>query len=648
GGGTITVNSVTSAENFISISGVPAALTGSASAPVTVNVDSTGLSAGMHQGTILVKTSAGDVSVPVSLLVSDGAYMTLNPAGTQFQMVAGAAPGNPSGSFSVYIASGSSVNWNASVQPGASWLQLDNVSTSSSATSPGTIRYSINSAAASLPPGPYYGTIRVVSGGVASSPQDYLVVLNVAPKTSLIQPDPEPGGLVFIYDGVSALPPQTVKVYAGSSDPLSYSVQSDSSWLSAFASTGTTSSTAPDTANVSVDVGSLTPGIYRGGVSFEFTSAGASTDVRTVNVTLIYKGAPNVPAERTGLRPLQQSAGCTPTALVPTQTGLNNSFSQPAAWPTPLKVQVVDNCGNAITKGQVVATFSNGDAPLALSAADATSGNYIGTWTPRNAASQITIAARASAAGFTPATIQIGGQVVPSAAPVLTPDGTLNAFAPVLGAAVAPGTIVQIYGSNLAGQPSIASAIPLPTKMNSTAVLIGGVLAPLYYVSSGQINAQVPFELPAGKQYQVIVNANGALSTPIPLLVTADAPGIAGFPAGQVIAQHLDGRLVNDDAPAAPGEVIVFYVAGMGLTNQNVASGAGSPSTDLATPLDTPAVTLGDIPVSDILFAGLTPTLVGLYQVDFRVPANAPNGDLTLVLTQPNGQSNTTVMAVHN
>lgn len=648
GGGTLTVNSVTSASNFISISGAPTTLTGSASVPVTVNVNSNGLSAGLHQGSILVTTSAGQVSVPVTLLVSDGAKMTLNPSGTQFQMVAGAAPGNPNGSLSVYTASNTNVNWNASVLPGAPWLHITNASTQSSAAAPGSLSYTITSAAASLAPNAYYGTIRVTSSGSANSPQDYLVVLNVTPKTSLIQPDPEPGGLVFIYDGTTALPSQIVNVYAGSADPLSYSVQTDSSWLSAFAAAGVTSSGSPDTTRVSVNLGSLTPGIYRGGVSFEFTGSGVSTDVRTVNVTLIYKGAPNVPAGRTGLRPLQTSAGCTASQLVPTQTGLSNSFSQPAAWPTPLRIKVVDNCGTAITKGQVVATFSNGDAPLALTAADATSGNYVGTWTPRNPASQITIAARASAPGFQPATIQVGGQVVPSVAPVLTPDGTLNAFAPVLGAAVAPGTIVQIYGANLAGQPTIASNIPLPTKMNSTSVLIGGIPAPLYYVSSGQVNAQVPFELAANKQYQVIVNANGALSTPIPLLVNAQAPGIAAFPAGAIIAQHLDGRLVGDDAPAAPGEVIVFYVAGMGLTDKNVISGDASPSADLAKPLDAPTVTLGNIPVTDILFAGLTPTLVGLYQVDFRVPANAPNGDLTLVLTQSNGQSNTTVVAVHN
>jgi uncharacterized protein (TIGR03437 family) len=276
------------------------------------------------------------------------------------------------------------------------------------------------------------------------------------------------------------------------------------------------------------------------------------------------------------------------------------------------------------------------------------SGNYSGTWTPHNAAAQITILARASATGFPAATAQIAGQVTPNATPVLSQNGTLNAFAPLLGAAVAPGTIVQIYGSNLAAQPASATTIPLPSKLNATSVLIGGMLAPLYYVSPGQINAQVPFELAAGNQYQVIVNANGALSTPNPIQLSSVAPGVLGFATGQIIATHLNGSLVLETTPAAPGEVIVFYVAGMGLTNQNVPSGTASPSTNLAMPLVPPTLTLGGIAVTNVLFSGLTPTLVGLYQVDFQVPATAPNGDLQLVMTQANGESNTTVIPVHN
>jgi uncharacterized protein (TIGR03437 family) len=84
----------------------------------------------------------------------------------------------------------------------------------------------------------------------------------------------------------------------------------------------------------------------------------------------------------------------------------------------------------------------------------------------------------------------------------------------------------------------------------------------------------------------------------------------------------------------------------MGLTNPNVSSGNAMPLAQL-TVLDTATLTLNGASVP-ILFAGLTPTLVGLYQVDFQVPANAPNGDLPLVLTQTSGLRNSTILPVHN
>jgi uncharacterized protein (TIGR03437 family) len=209
--------------------------------------------------------------------------------------------------------------------------------------------------------------------------------------------------------------------------------------------------------------------------------------------------------------------------------------------------------------------------------------------------------------------------------------------------------IVQIYGANLAAKTAVSSIIPLTTSLNNTSVIIGGIAAPLYFVSPGQINAQVPFELKSGTSYQVIVNANGAFSTPNPIQLSADAPGIAAFASGGIIAEHsADGSLVTEASPAAPGEYIVFFVSGMGLTDNPVASGQPSPGSPLlARPTDQPKLTLNgaDIQVS---FAGLTPTLVGLYQVNFQLPADTPNGDLQLVLTQTGGQSNSTVLPVHN
>ena len=88
--------------------------------------------------------------------------------------------------------------------------------------------------------------------------------------------------------------------------------------------------------------------------------------------------------------------------------------------------------------------------------------------------------------------------MTPNAAPILTPNGTLNVFAPAVGGALGPGNIVQIYGNYLSSQTISASTIPLPTGLNGTSVFIGGISAPLYFVSSGQVNAQVPFELTAG------------------------------------------------------------------------------------------------------------------------------------------------------
>ncbi len=633
GGGTISVNSVTAANSFITISGVPATIPAGPAVPVTVTVNPNGLSPGYYQSTISVNTSAGSVSVPVTLFLAQNATMTLNPAGIELEAAAGSSPGNSSGSFLVSISGNTVVPWTATLLPGATWLTLNTTTGSSTSANPGAVNFSINGGAATLAPGAYYGTIQIASNSVVDSPQSFLAVLNVAPAASLVRPDPAPEGLVFVSNGTTAPPAQTVQVFAGSSGNVNYQASSDSPWLLVSPATGSASASSPASSSVSVNLAAspLAAGIYRANVSYALSSA----VVRTVNVTLIVQAG--------------SAASCVPKNLVPTQTGLVNNFAQPVSWPAQLAVTLLNDCGQPVTNGQVFATFSNGDSALPLNAVSTTSGIYMGTWTPRNASGQAAIVVTAIASGFPTATVQIVGQVTPNAAPVLNLNGTLDAFAigPEVGAPVAPGTIVQIYGSNLAAQVTPNSSLPLPTDLGETSVYIGGMPAPLYFVSPGQINAQVPFELPAGQTDQVIVSANGALSTPIPIQLTNDAPGIAQFPAGQVIATHSNGvSLITETSPAAPNEIVVLYLVGMGPTDQNVPSGTASPSASLANALDTATLTLNGAPVTNILFAGLTPTAVGLYQINFKVPANAPNGDLQLVVTQPSGQSNSAILPV--
>jgi len=181
-------------------------------------------------------------------------------------------------------------------------------------------------------------------------------------------------------------------------------------------------------------------------------------------------------------------------------------------------------------------------------------------------------------------------------------------------------------------------------------VLIGGIQSPLYYVGPGQIDAQVPFELPAGRQYQVIVNANGALSTPVSIQVNSAAPNVLTYPAStaQLVATRPDYSLVSDAAPAKPGEVLVLWLAGIGLTDdQALTSGAASPSSPIANALIQPTLTFDGNP-AQAYSAVLTPTLAGLYQMGFQVPTGATDGDHEIVLSQSGTAANKTILPVHH
>ena len=236
---------------------------------------------------------------------------------------------------------------------------------------------------------------------------------------------------------------------------------------------------------------------------------------------------------------------------------------------------------------------------------------------------------------------------MPNNIPEVAANGVLLPFQSQIGGALAPGSVVSIYGSSLAESEEQASSIPLTTAMNGVSVRIGGIPAPLFYAGAGQINAQVPFELDPSKQYQVVVDANGAQTAAQTIQLSPAAPGLAAFPDGGVIAQHwLDSSLITAASPARPGEYIVLYLVGMGQTDNPVASGAASPLDPLSRVISPPVVTLGGNPVPTLLFAGLTPGSVGLYQIDLQVPDVPVDGNLTLTVSQGGVVSNITILPV--
>jgi uncharacterized protein (TIGR03437 family) len=232
-------------------------------------------------------------------------------------------------------------------------------------------------------------------------------------------------------------------------------------------------------------------------------------------------------------------------------------------------------------------------------------------------------AVAALAAGLNAQTVNPGGVV--NAADFLSP--------------VAPGSIITIFGSNLAAAPAQASSVPLPTSLGGISVTINGTLAPLFYVGPGQINAQAPFETLPGS---ATISVNG--SAPVPFTVAASAPGIIVYGSNRAVAVNQGGVLNSPVHPAISSGRVTVYMTGQGAVNPPVPSGAPAPFQPLALPVLPVTATVGGQP-AQVLFAGLTPGGVGLLQVNLKLPALGP-GDYPLVVSIGGVASNAPLLAV--
>ena len=209
-----------------------------------MSVDPTGLTPGFYKSSITITSSAGTASVPVTLLVAPNVTLTLGPSGQQFSAPAGSSPGQSSGSFAVSVAGNTSVNWSASVLPGSNWLSSNSAGGTASAAVPGNVSFSLDpTAIAQLTPQTYYGVIRVTSGDVVNSPQDFQVVLNIQQRATPVTPSPVPAGIQTSFvSGSGATGTASVTVFASSNTPLPYQASASTTdggnWLTVSPSTG--------------------------------------------------------------------------------------------------------------------------------------------------------------------------------------------------------------------------------------------------------------------------------------------------------------------------------------------------------------------------------------------------------------------------
>lgn len=242
-------------------------------------------------------------------------------------------------------------------------------------------------------------------------------------------------------------------------------------------------------------------------------------------------------------------------------------------------------------------------------------------------------------------------------APVVRSEGAVSAANPSGGSVLAQRGIATLYGLNLAAETAVANlAPPLPSTLDNTTLTIGGNSVPLFFISPGQINFQVPF-LSVSRPTQVALTiTHDYLSTTITVTLAPAVPSLfttnsQGTGQGSILiagttALAAPGGTFPGARPAKKGEFLSIYGTGLGDVTNRPALGAASPGSPLANTLITPTATIGGVD-SKVLFSGLAPGFVGLYQVNVQVPAAAPSGDkVPVVLIVAGLTSNTATVAV--
>jgi uncharacterized protein (TIGR03437 family) len=242
-------------------------------------------------------------------------------------------------------------------------------------------------------------------------------------------------------------------------------------------------------------------------------------------------------------------------------------------------------------------------------------------------------------------------------------------------ASIAPGSLASVFLPTGATQSFKAASTPLPLALGGVTVSFGGTLsfdtpnnkwvyssagsvpAALLFVGPKQVNLQIPPGVaPASGVAAQLTKADGTTDAGV-FNLSATAPGIFSVSQdgrGQAAVQNSDfsqngsSQVLPGSRPAARGEVIIIYATGAGDTTPSLAAGeaalaGGSP---LVLTKVQPSVTIGGVQAR-VLFSGLAPGFVGLWQIDTEVPASVtPGAVVPLVITAGGVQSNTVTIAV--
>ena len=613
----------------ISPSSGAASLTQPAVVIATVNYGALG-GAGVFQAEITVTDTATGSSVTVQVTVvlsAPVARLSLSQTTFVFQGVSG-WPAPPQ-SLTVFNQGTGTLNWSLSGLP--PWLTASPPSGAAGAGSSSLVTLTPN---LSLVSSINQALVTVSAPGASNAPQLFAATLNVVPTSTAASADLSPNGLWFVAEPgvtlqqsgtVPGAQDLTVNNTGGGTLTADFvtATSSGGEWLMVSPSSGTASG-GPFPTQVSVNPVGLAPGVYRGTVDGSFSSSGP----QEVEVLLIVTPPGTSLQTQSGLPGATQ---CAPSGLQLLSTTIGSGLSLPVSFPRVLTALVVDDCGSTVDNATLVASVEGLNIPLR----GLGTGLYSGTWVPQSAAAEVTVTFAALHPDF--AQVQRSFTVETAAAPgaislpALFADGVVEGAGFTKRRPLSPGGIVSLFGERFATENNFATQLPLERELAEVSVRIGGQDAPLYFVSPGQINAQVPFEVSTGDSVPVAISVGGLLTAPQNYLIAPAQPGI--FIAGENAAiLNASFQLVTAQNPVRAGDTIQIFATGLGETDPEV--GSGEPAPPFSTVSNPVTVTIGGIEAA-VAFQGLAPGFVGLYQVNVVVPSGVAPGDaVPLVLTQ--------------
>jgi hypothetical protein len=444
-----------------------------------------------------------------------------------------------------------------------------------------------------LEPGDYYGQIRVTSATASNSPQIATVVLAVLPPGSEPPPIVRPTGLIFTgIEGGASPGSQTVRVANLSARVTAFTSgripQDPANWFTHQPADTAVVPDQPVEITVQPNASSRTAaGIQRGTLTLQFADGRAQTVA-----LLLVVGAGGAASARAA------SADCAATRLLPVFSSLSSGFQARVAWPATIEAKVVDDCGRTLPAGSVVASFSNGDPPIALTSLR--DGRWIGTWQARSARSPLTVTISATdpEAALT-GSAQISGGLEANSAPPLIER--------VNQGLLAPGGVITIAGSELAAGEQSASENPLPTEIGETFVAVAGTPVPLMSVSPSEIQGVLPYEIAPNTRHSVIVQ-RGARYASSGLVTIAPAQPV-------ILSAELHG------------EELAVRATGLGAVDPPLPSGAVTPEEPAYNVVNEVKVRVGDAEAL-VHSATLVPGETGVCVIRATVPGGITEGEV--------------------